>query len=288
MVLTYDAPFSRQFKHLQPDMKFGGMRAESTLDVSAELARYLNSVAANATGLLKGEWINFEAGEYFGVALPTLAVPTRDQYLHMYNRARLVIDGQLSLRLADYPRFFSATPAHATVARGGPTWIPTSVFPPDTFGRVHAIELFDGEERIFGPAERLFHRGDSGPVFARVVDGEGCLGVEIGGNLGALGNDALVMANAAVVFIDPRFGELIKAEQVHASGERRELECELVGRDYVGATHLFNESVVRGIQLEEPQVRLEVLLPNKATGLAGGLGGGHIKAESFRANATVR
>src|SRR6266852_3559997 len=220
------------------DTKYGGVYAGTSFEFSADVAGYFNTAARNAGGVLPGEFLPIEPGQYCSIACPSTGLP-REQFIQAYPELVVRLDGDLELRLGKFPRLFSAHPRDASILRGVPTYIPKSQFPDDFFGKAHSLELFQGEVSIFGPVQRFFHTTASGSVFNHLEDGPGRLVVEVVGNL-----SMLERAGQIVFFTDPVFGEPIGAAQLHDDGSTVALTYDLLGKDYVGDTMLFNEGVV--------------------------------------------
>lgn len=142
--------------------------------------------------------------------------------------------------------------------------------------------MFQDGQLIFGPVDRFFHKSSSGAIFNQTEDGHDRLVTEIRGDLFMLEKIGQV-----VYFTDPRFGEPTSVVQLNDDGSSMPLTYELLGKDYVGDTELFNEGVVLGITPRGPSVLLELSLPCRGTGLAAALYSGHTRATAFRVDATV-
>ena len=266
---------------LEVDTKYGGVYAGSSLEFSAQVVDYFNGKARDARGVLPGEFMSFEPGEYYSVACPSIGLP-REQHIQAYHQLWIRLDGDLELRLGEFPRLFSTHLRQAGIIRGTPTYIPKSRFPSDFFGKPHKLELFQGETSIFGPVERFFHTVTSGALFTQIEGGQGKVVVEVRGNL-----TALQKTGQTVFFTDPTFGEPTGAAQLNDDGTTTPLTYDLLGKDYVGDAMLFNEGVVMGIKPGEKRAMIELYLPNKGTGLAAALYSGHTQEGAFRTDVTI-
>jgi hypothetical protein len=154
--------------------------------------------------------------------------------------------------------------------------------PAGFFGRPHTLEVYQGETRVFGPAERFFHSSTSGVVFDQIEDGPGRLIVEVRGDLGVLAKRGEV-----VFFTDPAFGEPTAVLQLESDGATIPVAWNGLGWDRVGDRTLFLEWVAVGIRPRGPSVVLELHFPQAATGLAAALYAGHTRATAFRSDARV-
>jgi hypothetical protein len=266
---------------LEIDMTYGGIYAGSSFEFSPAVAAHFNAAAARASGVMPGEIREFSAGQAFSIACPTKPVP-RAQFVAAYQQLRAVLDGETEIVLSDHPRLFSDATHDPSMVRGNPTYIPKSLMPADFFGRKHVLEVFQGDVRIFGPADRFFHTPTSGAVFNQIEDGHGRLVLEVRGDLGVLARHGEV-----VFFTDPAFGEPTGVTQLDDDGSSRALDWEMLGIDRVGDVTLFNEWVAVGVAPRGERVVLEVAFPNRATGLAAALYSGHTRDTAFRADATV-
>ncbi len=206
----------------------------------------------------------------------------RTGFIAAYNQLRAVFDDEIELHLGDYPHLYSAGAVDTETLRGTPTYIPKSVLPAGFFGRSHALEVFQGERRIFGPAERFMHTETSGAIFNQIEDGVGKLVLEVHGDLAMLARRGEV-----VFFTDPAFGDPLGVSQVNEDGSAQALEWHMLGRDRVGDVMLFNEWVTVGIVPRGSPLVLEIRLPNRATGLAAAIYSGHTRDAAFRPDATV-
>lgn len=284
---SYDAPSSAQIDHLVPDSRFAGPRFETIVDVSQQVADHLNQMAQEASGLVPGEWVDFTPGLSVSMPLATESVPSPQDQVRLHRKVRLLVDGEVSLPLHDFPRLFSARPSGPKVRRGGPTFFPLSAFPSGTFGQWHSIALYSDDTLIFGPIRRYFHAPGIGPV-RTLGDGEGKLILEINSEGSLSGEANILNPGMVVVFLSGAFGDITRVDQVEDNGTRTPLTCELVGKDYVGDTLIFNESVITLARSDVPRMVVEVFFPNKAAGFAAHVGGGHVDSSAFRADATVR
>src|SRR5262245_58713080 len=162
------------------DEKYGGPYAGSSLEISSELADHFNRAARSATGVLDGEFVPFVAAEVFSIGCP-IADLDRRSFVAAYQRLRAVIDDEIEITLHDHPRLLSTALADPGLIRGVPTYIPKSLMPDGFFGRTHRLEIFQGDQRIAGPVERLFHSSTSGVMFDQIEDAHGRLIVELRG-----------------------------------------------------------------------------------------------------------
>jgi hypothetical protein len=266
---------------LEVDLTYGGVYAGASFEFSAAMAAHFNEAAARARDLLPGEFREFAAGEAFSIACPTRPAPRAD-FIAAYNQFQARIDESIDIHLGDHPHLFSAGLDDIETLRGTPTYVPKSIMPEGFFGRPHQVELFQGETRIFGPAERFFHTATSGAVYNQIEDAPGRLVLEVRGDLAVLARRGEV-----VFFTDPAFGEPTGVTQPGEDGSARALEWHLLGRDRVGDVMLFNEWVAVGVQPAGDRLVLEVQLPNRATGLAAALYSGHTRDTAFRPDASV-
>jgi hypothetical protein len=281
---------SRTTPALQAEQKGIGnafVYTELIVHFSPDVVGFLNGKAATADGLLDGDWVDFQPGDYQVIALP-LRPLSFDEGRQRYRALRVKIDDQ-DLRLADFPRFFSWDAANPELFRNGPTWIPVERFPADFFGQEHEVSLFEGDEKIFGPVNRFFASRTSGITYHAFNDGEGHLTAEISHldpiNLTGHGLNPLPLVT---IWTDPVFGEPIVARQVDADGTVHRLAYKLLGRDFVGDTCLFLEGVLTDLKPTDQPVRIEVDFPNRGTGLANVMWGGYTGPGAHRADATVR
>ena len=194
------------------DTKYGGPYAGSSIEVSEAAAAHFNAAAANASGVLPGEYVPFAAGEYFSIACPTVEMDRHD-FIAAYQQLRAVIDGEVEIVLSEHPRLYSTGLHDPSVIRGVPTYIPKARMADGFFGRSHQLEVFQGDQRIAGPGERFFHSATSGVVFDQIEDAHGRLIVEMRGDLARLATRGEV-----VFFTDPAFGEPTGVELVGADG----------------------------------------------------------------------
>jgi hypothetical protein len=263
------------------DTKYGGVYAGTSFEFSADVAAHYNEAARAASGVLPGEFLPFEPGLYCSIACPSTGLP-REQFIQAYHQLRVRLDSERELRLGEFPRLFSAHPRDAGILRGVPTYIPKTQFPDDFFGQAHTLELFQGAVSIFGPVQRFFHTTTSGSIFQQLEDGPGRLVVEIVGDL-----SILERVGQVVFFTDPAFGEPTGAAQLFDDGSSAALQYDLLGKDHVGDTMLFNEGVVVDVKPRGPRAVVELYFPHKGTGLAGALFSGHTRDLAYRARATV-
>jgi hypothetical protein len=266
---------------IEVDRTFGGVYAGTSFEFSAAAAEHFNEAARRANGVLPAEFVPFSAGTAVSVACPTVPM-ARPRFVEAYARLRAVFDGDLTVRLADHPHLFSAHPVDIDSIRGVPTYIPVGSFPDGFLGRTHTLELFQDEERIFGPVERFLHTPTSGALFNQIEDAPGALVLEVRGNL-----DVLAQRGEVVFFTDPAFGEPTAVSQLEEGGATVPLDWHLLGRDRVGDVMLFNEWVAVGVRPRGDRLVIEVRFPNRATGLAAALYSGHTRDTAFRPDATV-
>jgi len=267
---------------LEVDTTYGGIYAGTSFEFSQDVADHFNGAARRAGHVLPGEYVPFEAGEYFSIACPMAASYPREEFVAAYGQLRARVDGELEFVLADHPRLFSNSTEDWRRIRAVPTYIRKSEVPEGFFGAVHRVELFQGDAPLFGPVERFFHTATSGCVFSHIEDAPGKLVVEVGGNL-----DALARTRMVVFFTDPVFGEPLGATQVNEDRSIVPLPYTLLGKDHVGDLMLFNEGLVRGVSARESRVVLELYFAQKGTGLAAALYSGHTRDTAFRTDATV-
>ncbi|MGH2406504.1 MAG: hypothetical protein ACRDF7_00305 [Candidatus Limnocylindrales bacterium] len=263
------------------DTKYGGPYAGSSVEVSEAAAAHFNAAAANAAGVLPGEYVEFVAGDYFSIACPTLEMDRHD-FIAAYQRLRAVIDDDVEIVLSDHPRLFSTGLDHPDVIRGVPTYIPKARMADGFFGRAHRLEVFQGDQRIAGPGERFFHSATSGVVFDQIEDAHGRLIVEMRGDLAPLARRGEV-----VFFTDPAFGEPTGVVLVESDGSAKTIGWDRLGWDRVGETTLFLEWVAVGVRPSGRSATLEVSFAKAATGLAVALYSGHTRDTAFRVDATV-
>ena len=264
------------------DRTYGGVYAGSSFEISERMAAHFNEAAAVAHDLLPGEFVPFIPGLVFSIACPSIPLP-RDQHIAAYQLLRAIIDGQNEIRLADHPRLFSTDVEGKGFGRGVPTYIPKSLMPDDFFGRTHSVELFQADERIFGPVDRFFHTDTSGAVFNQIEDAPGKLVLEVRGDLAVLAQRGEI-----VFFTDPAFGEPTRVAQVDDNdGASRRLEWHRLGRDQVGDQMLFNEWVAVGVKPSGTTLVVEVHMPNRGVGMAAALYSGHTRDSAFRPDAEV-
>ena len=266
---------------LEVDLTYGGVYAGTSFEFSPAMAAHFNGAAARAHGVLSGEFVPFVPGEAFSVACPMRAL-SRPGFIAAYNQLSVVFDGQLELHLGDFPHLYSASPLDTEALRGVPTYIPKQTMPAGFFGRAHAVEVFQADRRIFGPAERFFHTATSGAIFNHIEDGLGRLVVEVHGNL-----DMLARRGEVVFFTDPAFGDPLGVSQVNDDGSAQALDWAMLGRDRVGDVILFNEWTAVGIVPRGTPLVLEIHLPKRATGLAAAIYAGQTRDAAFRPDATV-
>ena len=266
---------------IEIDTKYGGPYAGSSFEISQAAADHFNRAAAGASGVLRGEWVPFDAGEVFSIACPTLDL-ARPAFVAAYQQLRAVFDGDSQIVLSAYPRLFSTGLRNPSVIRGVPTYVPKSVMPDGFFGRAHRFEVFQDETRIAGPTERFFHSATSGVVFDQIEDAHGKLIVEMRGDMAPLAKRGDV-----VFFTDPVFGEPTEVTLVESDGSARAIAFDLLGWDRVGETSLFLEWVAVGVHPAGRSATLEIAFPTPGTGLAVALYSGHTRETAFRVDATV-
>jgi hypothetical protein len=268
---------------LQIDRTYGGVYAGTSFEFSERIADHFNAAAAAGGELLPGEFTPFSAGLVFSIACPIIPVP-REHFIAAHRQFRAVIDGEHELRLTEYPHVFGDDPKQPGLGfgKGAPTYIPKSVMPDGFFGRPHSIELFQGDDSIFGPVDRFFHTETSGAIFNQIEDAPGKLVLEVRGKL-----DVLAQRGEIVFFTDPAFGEPTQVAQVSESGSSKVLEWRPLGSDRIGNRMVFNEWVAVGVAPSGPSLVVEVHLPNRAVGLAAALYSGHTRDTAFRSDAEV-
>lgn len=268
---------------IEIDRTYGGVYAGTSFEFSERIADHFNAAAAAGGELLPGEFTPFSPGLVFSIACPIIPVP-REHYIAAHRQFRAVIDGEHELRLTEYPHIFGDDPRRPTLGfgKGAPTYIPKSVLPEDFFGRKHSLELFQGDELIFGPVDRFFHTETSGAIFNQIEDAPGKLVLEVRGKL-----DVLAQKGEIVFFTDPTFGEPTQVVQVDDDGSTQPLEWRPLGLDRIGDRLVFHEWVCVGVTPRGPSLVIEVHLPNRAKGMAAALYSGHTRDTAFRADAEV-
>ena len=266
---------------LEIDRTYGGVYAGTSFEFSQGVADHFNAAAANAGELLPGEFRPFVAGKVFSIACPIIPVPRAD-FIAAHRRLRAVIDGEHEIRLTEHPHIFASDPNRDGFGKGVPTYIPKSLMPEGFFGRTHSLEVFQGNERIFGPVDRFFHTESSGAIFNQIEDAPGKLVLEVRGDLAVLAQRGEI-----VFFTDPAFGEPTRVVQVEEDGSSQALEWRMLGRDQIGDRMVFNEWVAVGVAPRGPSLVVEVHLPNRGKGLAAALYSGHTRDTAFRSDAEV-
>jgi hypothetical protein len=268
---------------LEIDRTYGGVYAGTSFEFSERIADHFNAAAAAGGDLQPGEFTPFTPGLVFSIACPIIPVP-REHFIAAHRQFRAVIDGEHELRLTEFPHIFGDDPTRETLGfgKGAPTYIPRSVMPDGFFGRVHSLELYQGDERIFGPVDRFFHTETSGAIFNQIEDAPGKLVLEVRGKL-----DVLAKRGEIVFFTDPAFGEPTEVVQLEEDGSSRVLEWRPLGRDRIGNQMVFHEWVALGVAPRDPTLVIEVHLPNRAKGMAAALYSGHTRDTAFRSDAEV-
>jgi hypothetical protein len=280
-VATLVPPSRQGTPELEIDLTYGGVYAGTSFEFSPAMAGHFNAAAERANGVLPGEFVPFAAGECFSISCPTRPLP-RPVFIAAYDQLRAVLDGELEIHLGDYPHLLSAGVEDVETLRGVPTYIPKSVMPEGFFGRAHSVEVFQGERRVFAPAERFFHTPRSGAIFNHIENGIGRLVVEVHGNL-----EVLARRGEVVFFTDPAFGDPVGVTQVGEDGDARVVDFAMLGRDRVGDVMLFNEWTAVGIVPGASPLVLELHFPNPGSGLAAALYSGHTRDAAFRPDASV-
>ena len=265
---------------LRIDETYGGVYAGTSFEFSERIADHFND-AATGTDLLPGEFVPFEPGLVFSIACPIIPVP-RAEFIAAHRHLRAIIDGEHDIRLGDHPHIFASDPARDGFGKGVPTYIPKRLMPEDFFGRPHSVEIFQANERIFGPVDRFFHTETSGAIFNQIEDAPGKLVLEVRGDLVVLARRGEI-----VFFTDPAFGEPTSVAQVDDDGASRSLDWRMLGRDQIGGRMLFNEWVAVGVEPHGAPLVIEVHFPNRAKGLAAALYSGHTRDTAFRPDAEV-
>ena len=194
------------------DRTYGGVYAGTSFEFSDRIANHFNAAAARARELAPGEFTPFSAGQVFSIACPILPVPRAD-FIAGHRLFRAVIDGEHEIRLTEHPHIFGDDPRQPGFGKGAPTYVPKSLMPEGFFGQKHSLELFQGDELIFGPVDRFFHTETSGAVFNQIEDAPGKLVLEVRGNL-----DMLAQRGEIVFFTDPAFGEPTQVVQIDDEG----------------------------------------------------------------------
>jgi hypothetical protein len=261
---------------------------EWIVEFSAMVAEHFNREAAAAGDRHPREWVDFEARPYLGLSVP-LQPLAREQGLDRYADLTVVVDGNIRLRLGDFPRFMSYRPGHRGQFRGGPTCIPIDRLPAGFFGAFHHVELEDRGQRIFGPAERFFQGQTTGAVYRGLEDGPGKLVAEVD-NLQreALTGHGVNPRSLIPILTSPNFGVPTGATVTTASGRQSRHEYQLIGEDFVGDRFLFNEGVIWDLEPEPGRTLIEIDFPEPGRGFACILWGGYTLPGACRADAVVR
>ena len=267
---------------LQIDRTYGGVYAGTSFEFSERIADHFNAAAAAGGELLPGEFTPFSPGLVFSIACPIIPVP-REHFIAAHRRFRAVIDGEHEIRLTEHPHIFGDDPNQEPgFGKGAPTYVPKSVLPEGFFGQKHSLELFQGDQLIFGPVDRYFHTETSGAIFNQIEDAPGKLVLEARGKL-----DVLAQRGEIVFFTDPAFGDPTSVVQVDDDGSSQSLDWRMLGRDRIGDRMVFNEWVAVGVSPRGQSLVIEVHLPNRGKGLAAALYSGHTRDTAFRADAEV-
>ena len=268
---------------LQIDRTYGGVYAGTSFEFSERIADHFNAAAAAGGDLMPGEFTPFSPGLVFSIACPIMPVP-RERFIAGHRQLRAVIDGEHELRLTEYPHIFGDDPTREALGfgKGAPTYIPKGVMPDGFFGRLHSLELYQGDDLIFGPVDRFFHTETTGAIFNQIEDAPGKLVLEVRGKL-----DVLAQRGEIVFFTDPAFGEPTQVVQVNDDGSSHVLEWRPLGRDRIGNRMVFHEWVALGVSPRGPTLVIEVHLPNRAKGMAAALYSGHTRDTAFRHDAEV-
>jgi hypothetical protein len=218
----------------------------------------------------------------FSIACPILPVARAD-FIAAHRQLRAVLDGEHEIRLTEYPHIFGDDPLQELgFGKGAPTYVPKSVLPESFFGQLHSFELFQGDERIFGPVDRFFHTESSGAIFNQIEDAPGKLVLEVRGNMKVLAHKGEI-----VFFTDPVFGDPTQVVQVEEDGSTQVLEWRPLGRDRIGSKMVFHEWLALGVAPRSQTLVIEVHLPNRGVGMAAALYSGHTRDTAFRADAEV-
>ena len=265
----------------------GYTRTGESWDLDDALVSYFNGFAEGADHGAD-EWVPFTEGEHFGVALPLEQRLRKEEFVELFRRTTVLIDGKWRFAMFEHPHLLSSAPDDDVTYRAVPSWIPKSELPADAFGKLHTVELFQDGERIAGPFQRLFHNEGSGIRHDKLLDGVGELVTEGVANVESLRSRPEGSPQAlSVVFSDPAFGVPTDAVMESERGEEP-LRVELVGRDFIGGTLAFNESAVLGIPSHPSSFRIRVRFPNAATGWACLFSSdGHVSKAATRRDATV-
>ena len=268
----------------QFDSTLGSLRLGNFVEVSPGLAHHFNTLARASQGVLPSEYVDFAPGHYSTVGIPIAPVSLSD-CLTFYDQLRLVFDGQISVDLAECPRWFSRLPGQPSIIRGLPTYVPASRFQEDFFNRSHSVELFHAGSSLYGPVERFMHGPGAGVIAEQVEDGLGMLTARLRGDLShfATGSEA---ARFLVVDTDPVFGLPAEVFEVLPQSRKR-LTYTLLGLDCVGETLVFNNGVVRGFSTEGDALAVEIRLPNRGCGFASVRGPGYTTKAALRPDAKV-
>ena len=274
---------------LEVETRFGAPFLDLSVEFSREVADYYNALAATADDALEGEWLPLSADVYLAVGIPTVPISVGSAYLELHDALSLQV-GEVRLELSEYPRFFSYDPNDRTKYRHGPVWIPHNTLPKEYWGTSQELKLYQSGELICGPFDRqiAFEPSSSDITrYMRISGGDGKVILEVDNLEELKSHRASSLTPWIAFFTDPKFGEPTQAFQVHADGQKTELKYEIVGKDYVGSTPLFNEAVLWNPDLSENSSRFEVLLPNPGQGLAMALGAGHSSVDAFRVGVSV-
>ena len=262
------------------NVKQGGLHAGTSIEFSPAVAAHYNAAAAAASNLTEGEFMEFAPGQYFSIAITWKETP-KATFIPEYGQLRVLIDERHEIRLADHPRLFSYSVHNPDDVRGSPTYIRKSLMPSDFFPRAHTVELFHSDVSVFGPVERFFHSPRSGVIYNLVEDGPGKLVFEVRGNF-----EYLKKRGHVIFFTDPVFGEPTRVVQLEPKGMAMPCGWEMLGRDRIGDTPLFNEWLAR-VEPRGDSMILEVSFPNEGQGLAAAVYSGHTRDTAYRVDARV-
>lgn len=231
-------------------------------EMPAATARHVNQIADGADEVSPDEHMHFKEQDqrYLMLAVPAAPLP-KQQFIEEYQKLEVLIDGNMRVRLADYPRFFSHSMDDYSEIRGVPTIIPLEEFPEDFVGNAHDFELLREGKRIFGPVRWLVRDERTGAIATSVNGGpgKGEVTVEL--------EKIDFKLPAAVMYMDGLFGEPVSVEQVLPDGSSAPLKFTYVGVDMVGDKTIFREAYVEGFQAGFARdLTIRFVFPQSGTG----------------------
>jgi hypothetical protein len=265
-----------------------GVATEILVHFSEPVAALFNGIGRTAKNLGPGEFVPMQPGEHQCLAIPLEPLP-KAEGMARYRRLRVSIDGDLVIPVDDHPRFFSFRPEDPSLFRGGPTWVRTSMFPEGFLGRRHSVSAFEGDRQIWETDDRLFASRTSSIVYHSIADGKGKLVAEVSGlSERSLTAERRVARTLMALHSAPVFGLPTAAVQIDEDGTRHQLTYQVIGVDYVGDTHFFNEGVLWDLQPTPGRKQIEISFPQSGAGYASIMSGGYSAPGATRADATVR